>query len=251
MRACLRTLAGRTLLPVLLGLGGCQGAYYGALEKVVAARPDVFNHNLETVPGLYLRIRPGARYFHSLRLLQKVKELDPTMFTKSGFMVGLGEEREEILQLIDDLRSAVQRSEVNQAKVRHILIMLVNSNNRPHLEWALKQDTPSVLDMAAAVSSDQINRYSRDSIGITRLFFGNLAKQLSTEDKKVTFDFVRVDFEGVEDDAEREKLNNIGTSFRLSNAEVDLLISNARKVLRASPEFKTFLERVNGKTVGP
>jgi lipoyl synthase len=78
----------------------------GALEKVVAARPDVFNHNLETVPGLYLRIRPGARYFHSLRLLQKVKELDPTMFTKSGFMVGLGEEREEILQLIDDLRSA-------------------------------------------------------------------------------------------------------------------------------------------------
>jgi lipoyl synthase len=78
----------------------------GALEKVVAARPDVFNHNLETVPGLYLRIRPGARYFHSLRLLQKVKELDPSMFTKSGFMVGLGEEREEILQLIDDLRSA-------------------------------------------------------------------------------------------------------------------------------------------------
>lgn len=78
----------------------------GALEKVVAARPDVFNHNLETVPGLYLRVRPGARYFHSLRLLQKVKEQDPSMFTKSGFMVGLGEEREEVLQLIDDLRSA-------------------------------------------------------------------------------------------------------------------------------------------------
>ncbi len=78
----------------------------GALEKVVAARPDVFNHNLETIPGLYLRIRPGARYFHSLRLLQKVKELDPTMFTKSGFMVGLGEQRDEVIQLIDDLRSA-------------------------------------------------------------------------------------------------------------------------------------------------
>ncbi|MEQ1717052.1 MAG: lipoyl synthase, partial [Hyphomicrobium sp.] len=78
----------------------------GALEKVVAARPDVFNHNLETVPGLYLRIRPGARYFHSLRLLQRVKELDPGMFTKSGIMVGLGEEREEVLQLMDDLRSA-------------------------------------------------------------------------------------------------------------------------------------------------
>ena len=66
----------------------------GALEMVVAARPDVFNHNLETVPSLYLTIRPGARYFHSLRLLQRVKELDPTMFTKSGIMVGLGETRE-------------------------------------------------------------------------------------------------------------------------------------------------------------
>ena len=78
----------------------------GALEVVVAARPDVFNHNLETVPSLYLTIRPGARYFHSLRLLQQVKELDPTTFTKSGIMVGLGEERNEILQVMDDLRSA-------------------------------------------------------------------------------------------------------------------------------------------------
>jgi len=78
----------------------------GALEVVVEARPDVFNHNLETVPRLYLDIRPGARYFHSIRLLQKVKELDPMMFTKSGIMVGLGEERKEILQLMDDLRSA-------------------------------------------------------------------------------------------------------------------------------------------------
>ncbi|SEB36085.1 lipoic acid synthetase [Nitratireductor aquibiodomus] len=78
----------------------------GALEVVVAARPDVFNHNLETVPGNYLKVRPGARYFHSLRLLQQVKELDPTMFTKSGIMVGLGEERNEVLQLMDDLRSA-------------------------------------------------------------------------------------------------------------------------------------------------
>ncbi len=78
----------------------------GALEIVVAARPDVFNHNLETVPGQYLKIRPGARYFHSLRLLQRVKELDPLMFTKSGIMVGLGEARDEVLQLMDDLRSA-------------------------------------------------------------------------------------------------------------------------------------------------
>ena len=78
----------------------------GAIEIVVEAKPDVFNHNLETVPSLYLTVRPGARYFHSLRLLQRVKELDPTMFTKSGIMVGLGEERNEVLQIMDDLRSA-------------------------------------------------------------------------------------------------------------------------------------------------
>lgn len=78
----------------------------GALEQVVEAKPDVFNHNLETVPSLYLTIRPGARYFHSLRLLQRVKELDPAMFTKSGIMVGLGETREQVLQVMDDMRSA-------------------------------------------------------------------------------------------------------------------------------------------------
>src|SRR5437763_15022521 len=78
----------------------------GAAEIVVAARPDVLNHNLETVPSKYLTVRPGARYFHSIRLLQRAKELDPTLFTKSGIMVGLGEERNEVLQLMDDLRSA-------------------------------------------------------------------------------------------------------------------------------------------------
>jgi lipoyl synthase len=78
----------------------------GALEIVVAARPDVFNHNLETVPSKYLSVRPGARYFASLRLLQRAKELDATLFTKSGVMVGLGEERHEILQMMDDMRSA-------------------------------------------------------------------------------------------------------------------------------------------------
>jgi len=78
----------------------------GAIETVVAARPDVFNHNLETVPRLYPTIRPGARYFTSLRLLARVKEIDPSMFTKSGLMVGLGETREEILQVMDDLRAA-------------------------------------------------------------------------------------------------------------------------------------------------
>jgi lipoyl synthase len=78
----------------------------GAAEIVVAAKPDVFNHNLETVPSNYLTVRPGARYFTSLSLLQRAKSLDPTVFTKSGIMVGLGEERNEILQVMDDLRSA-------------------------------------------------------------------------------------------------------------------------------------------------
>ncbi|MBD8890753.1 lipoyl synthase [Roseibium litorale] len=78
----------------------------GALEIVIEAKPDVFNHNMETVPSKYLKVRPGARYFHSIRLLQRAKELDPGMFTKSGIMVGLGEERNEVLQLMDDLRVA-------------------------------------------------------------------------------------------------------------------------------------------------
>ena len=78
----------------------------GAIETVMAARPDVFNHNLETVPRLYLTVRPGARYFVSLRLLERAKELYPDGFTKSGLMVGLGESREEIMQVMDDLRAA-------------------------------------------------------------------------------------------------------------------------------------------------
>jgi len=78
----------------------------GALERVVAAKPDVFNHNLETVPRLYPDVRPGARYFHSLRLLDTVKKIDASMFTKSGIMVGLGETKKEVGQVMDDLRSA-------------------------------------------------------------------------------------------------------------------------------------------------
>ena len=78
----------------------------GALEKVINAKPDVFNHNLETVPRLYPSVRPGARYFHSLNLLAKVKDVDPNIFTKSGIMVGLGESQNEIYQVMDDMRSA-------------------------------------------------------------------------------------------------------------------------------------------------
>ena len=78
----------------------------GAIEIVVAAKPDVYNHNLETVPRLYSEVRPGARYFHSLRLPDQVKKVDPTMFTKSGIMVGLGETKTEVYQVMDDLRAA-------------------------------------------------------------------------------------------------------------------------------------------------
>ncbi len=77
-----------------------------AAEIVIDAKPDVFNHNLETVPRLYLSIRPGSRYYHSLRLLERVKERDPSQFTKSGLMVGLGETKEEVMQVMDDMRSA-------------------------------------------------------------------------------------------------------------------------------------------------
>lgn len=78
----------------------------GALETVVSARPDVYNHNIETVPSLYKTIRPGARYFHSLNLLHKVKEQDPSIFTKSGIMLGLGESNDEVIQVMEDLRAA-------------------------------------------------------------------------------------------------------------------------------------------------
>jgi len=78
----------------------------GAIETVVAAKPDVLNHNLETVPRLYAEVRPGARYFASLRLLDEVKRIAPAMFTKSGIMVGLGEDKGEVLQVMDDLRAA-------------------------------------------------------------------------------------------------------------------------------------------------
>ena len=78
----------------------------GALEIVIEAGPDVFNHNLETIPGLYPTVRPGARYFTSLKLLDRAKQLDPSVFTKSGLMVGLGEERQQVMQVMDDLRAA-------------------------------------------------------------------------------------------------------------------------------------------------
>ncbi len=102
IRAVRREAPGTTIEVLTPDFKDCEGA----IELVVEARPDVFNHNLETVPRLYPPIRPGARYFTSLELLHRVKRIDPGMFTKSGLMVGLGESREEVGQVMDDLRAA-------------------------------------------------------------------------------------------------------------------------------------------------
>lgn len=112
----------------------------GALEQVVAARPDVYNHNLETVPSLYQTIRPGARYFHSLQLLAKVKQLDPSIFTKSGIMVGLGEQKHEVLQVMDDMRSA------------HIDFMTIGQYLQP---------TPKHAPVDRFVTPEEFTYYSR------------------------------------------------------------------------------------------
>ena len=111
----------------------------GAIEAVVEAKPDVYNHNLETVPRLYAEVRPGARYFHSLRLLDRVKALDPSIFTKSGIMVGLGEDKGEVAQVMDDLRAA----EVDFLTIGQYL-----------------QPTPRHHDVARFVTPDEFEAYA-------------------------------------------------------------------------------------------
>src|SRR5712691_12914030 len=116
----------------------------GAIETVVAARPDVLNHNLETVPRLYAEVRPGARYFHSLRLLDQAKRLDPAMFTKSGIMVGLGEDKTEVLQVMDDLRAA----QIDFLTIGQYL-----------------QPTPKHYDVARFVTPAEFDSYRRQALG--------------------------------------------------------------------------------------
>ncbi|HVH80011.1 MAG TPA: lipoyl synthase [Stellaceae bacterium] len=116
----------------------------GAIETVIAARPDVLNHNLETVPRLYAEVRPGARYFASLRLLDEVRRIDPTMFTKSGIMVGLGEEKAEVLQVMDDLRAA----QVDFLTIGQYL-----------------QPTPKHHAIARFVTPDEFETYRRQALG--------------------------------------------------------------------------------------
>jgi lipoic acid synthetase len=116
----------------------------GALETVIAAKPDVFNHNLETVPRLYAEVRPGARYFHSLRLLDQAKRHNPAIFTKSGVMVGLGEDKGEVLQLMDDLRAA----EVDFLTIGQYL-----------------QPTPKHHPIARFVTPDEFRSYANLALG--------------------------------------------------------------------------------------
>lgn len=141
----------------------------GNLEIVVKARPDVFNHNIETVPRLYQRIRPGARYFHSLNLLKKVKEQDPSIFTKSGIMVGLGESKEEVLQVMDDFRAA----EVDFITIGQYL-----------------QPTPAHAPVDRYVTPDEFRYYER--VARTKGFLMVSASPLTRSSYHADADFARM-----------------------------------------------------------
>jgi lipoyl synthase len=141
----------------------------GALEVVVAAQPDVFNHNIETVPRLYAEVRPGARYFHSLRLLDQVKRRDPAMFTKSGIMVGLGEDTTEVLQVMDDLRAA----EVDFLTIGQYL-----------------QPTPKHHPIARFVAPEEFGIYRRFALG--KGFLMVSASPLTRSSYHAGEDFVRL-----------------------------------------------------------
>lgn len=141
----------------------------GAIEIVMGARPDVFNHNLETVPSLYLKIRPGARYFHSLRLLQIAKELNPNVFTKSGIMLGLGEERDEVHQVMDDLRSA----SVDFLTIGQYL-----------------QPTPKHAPLARYVTPDEFETYRR--VGMSKGFLLVSSSPLTRSSHHADEDFDRL-----------------------------------------------------------
>jgi lipoyl synthase len=140
-----------------------------ALETVIAAKPDVFNHNLETVPRLYAEVRPGARYFHSLRLLDQAKRHDPALFTKSGIMVGLGEDKTEVLQVMDDLRAA----EVDFLTIGQYL-----------------QPTPKHHAIARFVTPDEFRSYS--SFALSKGFLLASASPLTRSSYHAGDDFARL-----------------------------------------------------------
>ncbi len=137
---------------------------------------------------------------------------------------------------------------IRHPDVRHILIISVNAHVTPKSKWSSKRRSPSLGQVLGSISGDQISRYSLDTLGIVEFSFEKWTKQLSTPERPVTSDFAQVSIDVVRDKAERDYLNTIGTSFDLSDEEVDRLIAAARKVLRESPEFQTFLKRTQGRS---
>ena len=149
------------------------------------------------------------------------------------------------VSLLGDPRFAFQK--MGHPNVRRILIISVNAHARHSRDWALKRKSPSLLEVVGSVSGVQIDRYSLDTIDIVRTTYQRLAEQISTPERPVTFQFVEVCFDAVQDDTERSQLNKIGTSFNIKDEQVDLLISAGRKLLRGSSEFQAFLAGTQGR----
>ena len=149
------------------------------------------------------------------------------------------------VSLVGDPRTVFR--EMRHPDVRRILIISVNAHARHSRDWALKRRSPSLMEVVGSVSGVQIDRYSLDTIDIVRTAYQRCAEQISTPERPVTFQFVEVSFDAVKDDAERRKLNKIGTNFVLKDEQVDLLISSGRKLLRGSSEFQAFLAGTQGR----
>ncbi len=145
------------------------------------------------------------------------------------------------VDLVGDPKTAFE--ELNHPHVRQVLIISVNAHVREKGTWPLKRAAPSLAAVIGSISSDQIDRYSLDTIDIVRTAYGRWVKQISTPHRPVSFNFVEVSIDAVSDPAERDYLNAVGTNFNLKDEQVDRLIAAARKVLRGSSEFNAFLER--------
>ena len=152
----------------------------------------------------------------------------------------------ELFELQDDLKFTLKS--INHAEVKHILIIAVDSHTKPKSPWALKRLNPSLLQVLGGVSAVQIGRYSRDTMEIVHNAFDNWSAELSDAGHPVSFDFVEVSFAGVQNEENRNRLFEIGTSFSLSDEQVDLLIASARQVLRQSSAFQNFLTENKQRT---
>ncbi|MFI2810381.1 patatin-like phospholipase family protein [Microbulbifer sp. YPW16] len=141
---------------------------------------------------------------------------------------------------------AIDSSLLPHLNARHILVILVNANSHPHREWAQEPHSPPFLEVAGSVSGSQIQRFSDDTILITRKMFEQWVDESSTPDRPLTFHFVEVSFDRVRNDADRQYLNNIGTTFRLTDTEVDRLIAAGQQVLADSPAYRDFVRLVQG-----